>query len=60
MAPHISGAMTRVRLKVARSKDSDLTRIRRSTMFGMIANLAVQSSASEEPWTNAPICRCHG
>ena len=60
MTPQINGAMTRVRLNVAKSKESDLRRIRRSTMFGMIANRAVQSSASDEPWTKAASCRCHG
>ena len=45
---------------MAKSKERDLTSIRRSTMFGMIANRAVQSRASDDPWTNAASCRCHG
>ena len=45
---------------MAKSKDSDLTSIRRSTMLGMIANRAVQSSARDDPCTKAASCRCHG
>lgn len=59
IAPHISGPAILVRLKAIRSNDIARGSMRRLTMFGMSANLAVQSSASEPPCMIPAICMCH-
>ena len=57
--PHISGPAILVRLNAIRSNDMARGSMRRLTMFGMSANRAVQSSASDPPWTIPAICICH-